>query len=141
ISRNIPIGVLPIVAPNFQNEYRWLGSVDYNMSTRDQLRGRYIDNKVSLIDTTANLPTFFQTRPLRKMLVNISEFHTFSSSIANELRLAFNRYTDDVPAGDYKFPGLDVFPNIQISTALNIPLRPNFNAPQAKIQNTYQLPD
>src|SRR4029077_6643530 len=47
----IPLGILPIVAPNYANAYIWLVSVDYNLSDRDQLRARYVDNKTSQIDT------------------------------------------------------------------------------------------
>src|SRR5262249_49664459 len=41
----IPTGILPIVQPNFENKYNWLVSADYSLAERDQLRGRYIDNK------------------------------------------------------------------------------------------------
>src|SRR5262249_898161 len=141
---NVPLGTFQIVSPNWQNEYRWLGSVDYQQSDRNQWRGRYVGNKIDLIDTgngATNLSAFFLLRPIRTTLISISQFHTFSPSIANELRLAFNRYTSTTIAGDFKYPGLDVFPNLQIQQDLNLQIGPNPSSPQATIQNTYQLSD
>ena len=136
---NVPLGTFQIVAPNYTNEYRWVGSLDYTMSPRDQWRGRYVDNKITRVDTAANLPVFFQIQPERKMLISISEFHAFSPTLLNELRLAFNRSFSDTPAGNFKFPGLDVFPSITLQTDLNLQLGPNPTSPQKTIQNTYQL--
>jgi hypothetical protein len=141
IVSNIPLGAFQIVAPNFINEYRWLGSIDYNMSDRNQWRGRYIDNKISGIDGNANLPAFFLARPMRKLSAAISEFHIFSPTVANEFRAAYNRFSDNISAGAFVYPGLDVFPNIQIQQDLNLQLGPDPAAPQARIQNTYQLSD
>jgi hypothetical protein len=139
---NVPLGTFQIIAPNWQNEYRWLGSLDFNQSERDQWRGRYVGNRIDLIDFgngATNLPVFFLNRPIRTSLISISNFHTFSPTITNELRLAYNRYTSVTSAGDFKYPGLDVFPNILIAQDLNLQIGPNPNAPQATIQNTYQL--
>src|SRR5262249_16875433 len=69
---NVPIGTFQIIAPNWQNEYRWLGSLDFNQSERDQWRGRYVGNRVDLIDTNnggTNLPVFFLNRPIRTSLI------------------------------------------------------------------------
>jgi hypothetical protein len=137
----IPLGILPIVSPNYSNNYNWLASIDYNISDRDQLRGRYVDNKTSAINTAANLPVFFFPRPTTSHLASISEFHTFTPAVTNELRLAFTRYNDNIAVPDFKYPGLDVFPNIQIQDDLNVQIGPNPNGPQATIQNTYQIID
>lgn len=137
----IPIGILPIVGPNYQNQWDGLISIDYSISSSDQLRGRYVDNRISLIDINANLPTFFATRPITSKLASISEFHNFSASVLNELRLGYNRYNSTTPITDAKFPGLDVFPNIQFPTDLNLQIGPDTSAPQSTIQNTYQLVD
>lgn len=137
----IPIGILPISAPNYSNAYNWLISIDYNLSDKDQLRGRYLDNKISAINTAANLPIFFFPRPTTSHLASLSEFHTFKPNVNNELRLAFTRYNDNIAVPDFKYPGLDVFPNIQIQDDLNVQIGPNPNGPQATIQNTYQIID
>jgi hypothetical protein len=137
----IPLGILPISAPNYTNTYSWLVSIDYNISDKDQLRGRYVDNKISSINIAANLPVFFFPRPTTSHLGSISEFHNFRPNLTNEIRLAFNRYNDNIQVPNFKYPGLDVFPNIQINDDLNVQIGPNPNGPQATIQTTYQIND
>jgi hypothetical protein len=139
---NVPLGTFQILAPNWQNEYRWLSSIDFQQSDRDQWRGRYVGNRIDLIDIgngQTNLPTFFLPRPIRTTLISLSEFHVFTPTITNELRLAFNRYTSVTSSGNFQYPGLDVFPNLQIQQDLNLQIGPNPQAPQSTIQNIYQL--
>src|SRR4029077_3091615 len=133
ITRDIPLGTFRIVSPNYSNEYRWIGTVDYNMSGHNQWRWRYIDNKVNGIDTAANLSVFFQRQPRRQALTSISEFHTFSASLLNEFRLNYNRYTNTVTVGNFTYPGLDVFPNIRIASDLNLQIGPDPAGPSATI--------
>ncbi len=136
----VPIGILPLASPNFTNGYFAVASMDYNISEKDQLRGRYIYNKFSAIDVAANLPQFYQTLPSTFHLLSVSEYHNFSPNLTNEFRAGYSRTAFDVPAGSFKFPGLDAFPNIQIDElALNI--GPDPGAPQNAVQNTYQLTD
>jgi len=139
---NVPLGTFQIIAPNYQNEYRWLGSIDYNQSDRDQWRGRYIGNRIDSIDTglgATHLPVFFLPRPIRQSLISITQLHTFTPTVLNELRLGYNRYTSFVSAGDFTYPGLDKFPNLQIRDDLNLQIGPNPSAPQSVRQNTYQI--
>jgi hypothetical protein len=135
---NIPLGIIQNVAPSYTNTYIWLVSIDYTLSQRDQLRGRYLDRKVTNIDTTAPLPTFWATQPVTAKVFTFSEFHNFRSNLINELRLAFNRYNSTLPVPDFQYPGLDVFPNIRLPNDLAINIGPNQNGPQFTIQNTYQ---
>src|SRR5262249_33655287 len=87
----IPLGTLPISAPNFTNGYNWLVSIDYNLSSKDQIRGRYIDNKTTGFSTNnnaaTNLPIFYAQRPVTAKVFSFSEFHTFKPNVTNELRL------------------------------------------------------
>ena len=53
------MGQLSIATPNFSNSQTAVASVDYNMSDKDSLRGRFILNQFSGIDTAASLPVFF----------------------------------------------------------------------------------
>jgi hypothetical protein len=142
---SIPLGTLPISAPNFTNAYNWLVSVDYNASSRDQIRGRYIDNKQTGFSVTnnsqTNLPIFFAPRPITGKLLSVSEFHNFLPTVTNELRLAYNRYNDSSPIPNFQFPGLDVFPNIQIQNDMSVQIGPFTSGPQSTIQNTYQAVD
>ena len=136
----VAAGTLPIVAPNFQNFYAGVGSIDYTVSDKDNLRGRIIYNKTSAIDTAAQLPVFYTTSPTTYYIGTLSEYHNFTPNLTNELRLGYNRTNNTTPAGNFQFPGLDSFPNIQVSD-LNLQIGPDPNAPQFGIQNTYQLVD
>ncbi len=53
---------MPIVAPNFTNYRALTTSMDYNISDRDQIRGRYIYNKL-VTSIPAQLPAFLH--PIR----------------------------------------------------------------------------
>ncbi|MCU1237938.1 MAG: hypothetical protein JWP63_5905 [Candidatus Solibacter sp.] len=137
-AKPVEIGLLGISSPAFTNNESGVGSVDFNISDKDSLRGRFILNRNGFIDTAASLPVFYQTVPSNNYLVAISEFHTFSPTVTNEFRLGYNRYYNVYSAGDYKWPGLDAFPNINIFD-LNAQLGPDGNAPQGGIQNQYQI--
>jgi Carboxypeptidase regulatory-like domain len=137
---SIPIGQVSITAPAYTNTERAVTAIDYTISDKDSLRGRFILNRQGQIDTNASLPVFYQTVPTNGYVVTISEFHTFSPMLTNEFRLGYNRYSNTTPSGNYSFPGLDQFPNIEIFD-LGVQLGPDPNAPQFTIQNTYQLTD
>ena len=51
---SIPVGSLSTSGPSFNNSYNAIVSIDYNLSDSDQIRGRYIYNKITEIDTNAN---------------------------------------------------------------------------------------
>jgi hypothetical protein len=140
---NIPIGIYPVILPSYLNINTYLVSVDYNVSAADQMRGRFINDKHTGFDpsTLPALPSFFQQRATTSKLLAFSEFHTFSPSLLNEFRVGYQRYNDDIPSGDYKFPGLDAFPNIVISNDLNVQLGPYQTSPQTTVINTYQVID
>jgi len=139
---DIPTGILPTAGPNYTNQYSWLVSMDYNLSEKDQLRGRYINNRIDQLDTAASLPVFWITFPQRFHLFTASEYHTFSPSVSNEFRLGFNRFSQVYPIPEgLQYPGLDVFPNITSDTDLAVNIGPDGNTPQSTIQNTYQLVD
>ena len=96
-------------------------------------------NKNSASTTGANLPAFWTSVPQKFYLASVANYHTFSPSLTNELRLAYNRFSQFYVVPDVKFPGLEVFPNIQIDNDLGIQIGPDPNAPQYAVQNTYQL--
>lgn len=140
----IPVGDLPINFPSFQNRYNIVISSDYTVSSRDQLRGRWASNDTTGIDPTvsAPLPAFVNNRTTTNKLFSLSEFHTFTPSLTNEFRFGYSRYNDDIPAGSYPFPGLDVFPELLIqSDNFNTELGPFNGAPQSTILNAYQFTD
>ena len=139
----IPIGAVSVAAPAWQNYTNFVQSVDYNISNTDQLRGRYIYNKVDKIDQAANLAAFYTVEPFRFHLFTIGEYHSFTPSILNEFRVGYNRYFNNLPAGNFKYPGLDAFPNLILLDlgGSGLQIGPDSQAPQFTIQNTYQFVD
>jgi carboxypeptidase family protein len=137
----VEIGDLPIQAPFWNNRTALSTSMDYNLSDKDQIRGRYIYNKVTLIDNAATLPAFYTNEVVPGHLISLAEFHTFSPSISNEARLGYMRTGFTLVVGKQTFlPTLDMFPNITMDD-LGLNVGPDPNAPQYGIQNMYQLTD
>lgn len=137
---SIPIGQISFNPPSFQNSENAVASADYNLSTKDSLRGRYILNRTGSIDTNGYPASFFTTNPNNSYLATFSEFHNFSPNLVNEFRFGYNRNNAFTSVGNTKFPGLDVFPNITINE-LNVNVGPDPNGPQGGIQNIYELTD
>jgi hypothetical protein len=129
---------LAVNAPSFVNWRYVTSSMDYDISAKDQIRGRYIYNSQVGIDNSAALPAFFLPQPNKFHLVTINEYHTFSPTLTNELRIGFNRFAQAFSAGNFAFPGLDSFPNLQFNDLGQLQVGPNSSAPQSTVQNTYQ---
>jgi|KBSMisStaDraftv2_1062788.scaffolds.fasta_scaffold00217_17 hypothetical protein len=137
----IEVGTLPIQAPFWINNSDLTTSMDYNLSEHDQIRGRYVYNKVAQIDNAATLPAFFTTIESPAHLVSLGEFHTFSPAISNEFRAGFMRYGFNYTVGNQSFlPTLDMFPNVTMDD-LGLNVGPDGNAPQYSVQNLYQFTD
>ena len=141
LGREIPTGVLPVNVPAYKNNSSWLGSVDYTDGRGDQVRFRYIRNASVAVDPGAvpDLPTFTTESKDSQHLATLSYLRTLSPDWFNETRLAFTRSSDNLPAGDFEFPGLDSFPNITIEQDLDIQIGPYNVSPQRGVQNTYQI--
>jgi hypothetical protein len=136
--QSIPLGILPTIGASWQNQYVGVGSVDYTISTNDQFRVRYIHNELNLINNAANLPASFTTINQRSLVATISEYHNFTPSLTNELRLGYNRFVQAYPAGNFQYPGLDVFPNLQIDE-LNLQLGPQPETPQSAVSSSPRI--
>ena len=136
----IPLGVLPVTGSFFTNLWTVVGSSDYNISDNDQIRGRLIYNKQTGLDNNGQLPAFWTSLPQRYWLATVSEYHTFSPNITNEFRLGYNRFTQYYIVPSTTFPGMSVFPNIDLDQ-LGVSIGPDGSAPQYVVQNTYQLVD
>jgi len=127
---------------SYENKDFLTTAVDYHISDKDQLRGRYIYNLADGPDTAAALPVFWGTAPNRYHLASISEFHTFTPNFLNELRLGYSRYFGKLDAPyPAAFPGLGTFPNLEIDDLNFIQIGPDPNAPSGGVQNTYELSD
>ena len=138
---SIPIGVVSIPSPNFFYNNNFIVNLDYNMSEKTQMRGRYIFNQSRVIDNAATLPVFFQLIPTDTRLFSYTLLHSFTPNLTSETRLAYRRFVQSIPAGDFQFPGLDQFPNIGLLDlgAGGVNIGPDGNAPQSGIENNYQL--
>ncbi len=137
----VDVGNIPIQAPFFQNQEALTTSMDFNLSDRDQIRGRYVHNKFSFIDNAATLPVFYTNVAVPAHLINLSEFHTFSAAVSNELRVGYLRSGFNYTVGNQAFlPTLDQFPNVTMDD-LGLNVGPDGNAPQYSQQNLYQALD
>jgi hypothetical protein len=133
----VPIGTLPIAGAFYNNFYSGLGSINYNPSEKDQIRGRFIYNKSTSLDNTAFLPAFWTPLPQKWYLATLSEIHSFSPSLTSETRLGFNRFSQYYTVPNFNFPGLDTFPTFDFDD-LGISVGPGAG-PQFTVLNTYQL--
>jgi len=140
VAHAIPIGQLQVLAPSYTNNFTSVSSVDFTMSSKDSVRGRYIYYKQDAPDTAPNLPVFYGSTPTRSHLIALSWYHTASNTLTNEARIGFNRYYNNLPSPDITFTGLDTFPSFQFSD-LQLQFGPDVNSPQYTIQNTYQFTD
>ena len=137
---SIPICQVQVSGPSWINKQNLVGAVDWNVSDKDQVRGRYIYNRYTGIDTNAQLPVFYTTIPDNRNLISLSEFHNFSATMINEFRFSYSRKNNSYPVGDFKFPGLDQFPNLTFDD-LNLQIGPDSSTPQGYIQGISQATD
>jgi Carboxypeptidase regulatory-like domain len=135
---SIPLGSLAFNNPAYTNSYNALVSIDYDLSVKDQIRGRWIYNKSEGLQLPATLPDFNVNSPNNNYLLSISEFHNFTPTLQNEFRSSFSRNSNYLGVPDIKFPGLDVFPVITID---EIGLTMGPVGPQGSIQNLFQAQD
>jgi hypothetical protein len=138
---NIPNGPLSFASPNYYNTLNIATSVDWNISTKDQIRGRYFYNRQRGIDTNAELPVFYEPDPTTNNSISLSEFHNFSATMENELRVSYLRNNNNITAGNFSFPGLDQFPNLTIDELDGLQIGPDPNTPSGAIENDAQLQD
>jgi Carboxypeptidase regulatory-like domain len=138
---SIPAGLVSSSPAAFLNNEYGVASFDYNISDKDSLRARFILNRNGTLDQAGFPSVFYGVQPNNAYLITLSEYHTFTPAVVNELRLGFNRFYQNFPVfGNQSFPGLDEFPNINVHE-LNAAYGPNPGAPQFTIQNLYQLTD
>jgi len=96
---SIPLGALTFASANYSNTYNAVIAVDYNLSDKDQLHGRYFYNNYQGLDSVANLPVFYEPQPNLNKSGTFSEFHNFSPTLQNEFRISYSRNNANVTAG------------------------------------------
>ena len=136
----IPIGQISTSSPSFSNNSRGVAAVDYAISDKDNLRGRFIMNRTGGIDTSGFPASFYDIVPVNSYVATLSEYHNFTPNVVNEFRLGYNRLNQTFGSPNPGFAGLDVFPNITLYD-LGVNIGPDPNAPQFTIQNSYELTD
>ena len=136
LGKDIPVGSIAFNNPVYTNNYNALVSIDYNISDRDQLRGRWIYNKQSSI-VAATVPTFNASQPNNNYAYNLSEFHNFTPTLQNEFRASFSRNFNQLPGTSETYPGLDAFPVLQIDELNSLSWGPV--GPSGSIQNLFQV--
>jgi Carboxypeptidase regulatory-like domain len=136
----VPIGSISFPAPNWLKQNNVVTNIDYNQSNKTTHRWRFNMTNNIAIDSTPNLPIFYTAVPNKQRLFSYSLFHTFTTNLSNETRLAYRRSENNFPVGPQTFPGLSVFPNINLAD-LVLDIGPNPNYPQTGIENNYQIVD
>ncbi len=138
LGQNIPIGSISFVTPTYTNSYDAVVAIDYNLSDKDQIRGRWIYNKSSGI-VAGYVPAFNVISPNDNYMYNLSEFHSFSPTLQNEFRVSFSRNVNSLPLAPEKFPGLDAFPELTIDELNGLTFGPT--NPSGSTQNLFQVQD
>ena len=119
-------------------------SADYNISSKDSLRVRYIHDWETETDTSTgiSLPVFDVSEPFKWHLFALSEFHNFTPNLTNEFRIGFNRYDNTLGDGGFKYPGLDQFPHLPVLRSGLHHGRPGWQRlPSSRFRTLYQVTD
>jgi hypothetical protein len=112
--------------------------LDHKLSEKDQLSGRYLyDNQFDPL-ASINFPGFETTQKNRYQNALISDTHVFSSTLTNELRLAYNRIKLGFPADPSNELG-KTLPRFDVSQFTNFGIQTNL--PQGRIANNYVVQD
>ena len=132
------------------NEYQTVVRIDYNLSEKTQLYGRYaLQDQVNAIGTVASSPyQGFNTGGFnfnQNFLLNLT--HSFTSNLVSQTKVAFNRLNGGQPLGEQPIvPTLYINPeravNLQgVAIALPgyLPFSPGNAIPFSGAQNLYQL--
>jgi Carboxypeptidase regulatory-like domain len=136
----IPVGSVSFISPQYANNYNAIVSLDYNMSDKDQWRGRWIYNKSEGTEVPGpQIPAFALLFPNNNYLLSLSEFHNFSPSLQNEFRASFSRNVNQLGFPALTFPGLDQFPTLTIDELNSLTIGPD--GPSGSIQNLFQVQD
>jgi len=112
--------------------------VDHKIGEKDQLSGRYLfDNAFDPLASITFL-TFETSQKNRYQNFLVSETHTFSPTITNELHVAYNRIKLSFPV-DSSNPLAQTLPSFAISQVSTIGVATNL--PQGRVSNNYVVQD
>ena len=100
----VAIGAVGFSGANYNKWLTAVESVDWNISSSDQLRVRYAYSKNNQTDNLGDngqgysLPAFWTILPQRFHLFTLGEYHTFTPNLTNEFRLVFGAQIDLLPS-------------------------------------------
>lgn len=149
---NLPDGRFQILRPRAEDGDQYVGRADYNISSRNQLMGRYWFSEGSLNGPTGDIPFGTGLYGLRFQNLNISNTTTFSPTLINTFSFAWNRKFETstnvdtpfrspqdagvnlpTPLTDYYPPGVSITGRIAIAPrTAGVPLR---------LDNNYEFSD
>jgi outer membrane receptor protein involved in Fe transport len=111
---------------------------DHKIGENDQLSFRFLQNNTNSPLSTVNFPGFDSNQQNTYRNFLIAETHVFSSSVTNELRLAYNRIKLGFPLADPSGPA-STQPTISVGglTSIGAPT----NIPQGRTADNYQIQD
>jgi hypothetical protein len=117
--------------------------IDHHFSDRDILAGRMlIDDQLQPTGgDTASFPSLITSATSKTTAIALNETHVFSSSLTNELRLAYMRYNLDVPL-DPANPVGQTLPQLAIAginTTTASPYGVSSGIPQGRVFNNYTI--
>ena len=102
--QSIPIGPLSFASPAYNNSYNAVAAIDWNVSTKDQVRGRYFYNRSVGLDFWPRCP-YSSRRRRTSTTASRSRSSTISRRrMENELRVSYSRNNQNIGAGNFKFP-------------------------------------
>jgi hypothetical protein len=137
------VGSLITIAPTVASENYYIGRIDYNISQKDSLFGRYVYDKGTQVAPGA-IPLWPTDDISANHYFTITERHTFSASVINSFSFMFTRpNTGESQPNTYAplqltFPGRQ---DVTISTTGLAALGANFVNPFRFLQNKYTESD
>ena len=129
------------LGPSYVNKQNLVAAGDWDIRTRGQTRA----SATSTTDTPASIrmpscPCFTQQFRTTGICFPFRSFTRSRQTALNEFRVSYSRKNNNYPVGDFKFPGLDQFPNLTFDD-LNLQVGPDSSTPQGYIQGNSQATD
>ena len=145
---SVPLGSLTSANSINFGDHQWSVRIDHRFSEKHQINGRYFDNDQTSVGGGQATPTGLgNVVPSRNQSANIGFSSLISSSLVNEVRVAYQRFgsvTDAQDASSQEIPSIEINQlgligfNAAVSrTAIGLAV----NLPQFRYNNTYQIID
>ncbi len=145
---SVPLGSLTSANSINFGDHQWSVRIDHRFSDKHQINGRYFDNNQTSVGGGQATPTgLANVVPSRNQSANIGFTSLISSSLVNEVRIAYQRFgsvTDAQDASSQEIPSIEInqlgligFNAATSRTAIGLAV----NLPQFRYNNTYQIID